>query len=103
MKAREKSDGFDVECPPAHIEALGSTSFDYFDIMNFAPDIKCPIRFVAGLTDPISMATCVWSTYNRIPGANKEIHPMPGHAHDWYAEHDRRAWKWLDRVLANVK
>jgi cephalosporin-C deacetylase-like acetyl esterase len=54
----------------------------------------------AGLVDPVSPPSHVWAAYNRLGTANKSITPLPGLGHDWSAEFDRRAWRWLNEVWA---
>ena len=54
----------------------------------------------AGLIDPISPPYSVWAAYNRVGSTDKQIVPLPGLGHDWSAEFDRRAWRWLDRRLS---
>ncbi len=71
----------------------------YYDVMNFAPDVKCPTMMNAGMIDPVSYTSGVFAIYNRLGTENKTIVPIPGFAHDWSAEFDRRAWRWLDKVL----
>jgi cephalosporin-C deacetylase-like acetyl esterase len=68
------------------------------DPMNYAPDIHCPVLMNAGLIDPVSPPYGVWAVYNRLGTTAKEIVDLDGHAHDWSAEFDRRAWRWLDGV-----
>ena len=50
-----------------------------------------------GLIDPVSPPFSVWAVYNRLATKDKTIVPLPGLAHDWSAEFDRFAWRWLDR------
>jgi cephalosporin-C deacetylase len=73
----------------------------YYDVMNFSPDITCPVMMNSGLIDPISPPSGVFAIFNRISSKDKTMMPMPGFAHDWYPEFDRRAWKWLDKKLNN--
>ena len=73
----------------------------YYDPMNFAPDIRCPVLMNAGLADPVSPPFSVWAVYNRIGSADKAIIALPGLGHDWSAEFDRRAWRWLESKLGN--
>jgi cephalosporin-C deacetylase-like acetyl esterase len=53
---------------------------------------------LGGLIDPVSPAYSVWSVYNRLPVDNKRMVANDGHAHDWSAEFDRQAWKWLEQM-----
>lgn len=74
----------------------------YYDPMNFAPDIRCPMLFNAGLIDGVSPPAGVFAIFNRIPGAAKSMIVLDGKGHDWCAEFDRRAFRWLDRVFAGA-
>lgn len=95
------SDPTAVPMPPvdeAHYDSL-------FDTMNFAPYVRCPILFNAGLVDPVSTPQTIWSSYCRIGisaggSADKEIVWLPGLAHDWSSGFDRYAWKWLKGKIA---
>ncbi len=71
----------------------------YYDTTNFAPMVKCPVIVGCGLIDPCSPATCVRTLFNELGSDNKTYIPSPMMAHDWDAEFDRRAWKWLKEVL----
>ena len=97
FKDRVKSDGMDMAGKPPAVTDPDGRCLAYYDPMNFASDICCPVLMNAGLIDPASPPSSVWAVYNRLPSRNKTIIPMPGLAHDWSAEFDRRAWPWLDR------
>jgi len=73
----------------------------YFDILNFAPLIRCPVLMNAGLTDYASPPTGVFAVYRSIKSP-KEIIPMPNLAHDWNPAFDRYAWRWLNKQLENA-
>ena len=90
------SDGMEVAgAPPATADAAGRC-LAYYDPMNFAPDIRCPVLLNAGLVDPVSPPFSVWAIFNRIGSADKTLVALDGLGHDWSAEFDRRAWRWLD-------
>ena len=72
----------------------------YFDIMNFAPEVKCPVLMSMGLVDYISFAPGVYATYLRCASPDKTIVPVAGHGHDWFSAFDRMAYRWLDKKLA---
>lgn len=92
------SDGMYLsDAPPALDTELGRC-FAYYDPMNYAPDIKCPALFNVGLIDNGSPPFSTWAVYNRIPHADKQVVTMPGNGHDWSAEFDRQAWRWLDYI-----
>ena len=96
-KMRPKSDGMDLTGEPPAVTDPDGRCLAYYDPMNFAPDVRCPMLINAGLIDPVSPPCSVWAVYNRLPAANKMLVPQPGTAHDWSAEFDRRAWRWLDQ------
>jgi cephalosporin-C deacetylase len=74
----------------------------YFDVLNFAPQIRCPVLMNAGLIDPVSPVTGVFAVYRSVT-STKEMVPMPNLAHDWSPAFDRYAWAWLERVLNKPK
>jgi len=92
------SDGMDlVGAPPPDTTPKG-ICLAYYDPMNYAPDIHCPVYCYGGLIDPVSPPFSVYAVYHRLGSKNKAYVPLPGLAHDWSAENDRRAWRWLDQV-----
>jgi len=97
--ARCKSDGMELTGAPPALDDPAGRCAAYYDPMNYAPDIHCPVLMNAGLIDPISPPYGVWAVYNRLGSRDKSIVAFDGHGHDWSAEFDRRAWRWLDRVL----
>ncbi len=96
-----KVDGMDMAAAPPMPDTPEAQCFAYYDPMNYAPDIQCPVLMNAGLIDPVSPPFSVWAVYNRLGTTAKEIVALDGHGHDWSAEFDRRAWQWLQRVLKN--
>lgn len=92
-------DGMDLKEAPPAVEDADGKCFAYYDPMNYARDIKCPVLMLGGLIDPVSPPYSVWAVYNKLKVKDKEISPQPGHGHDWSAEFDRYAWKWLSQKL----
>jgi len=56
----------------------------YFDTVNFAARVRCPIRFVAGLADTLCPPTGVSAAYNACPSSDKDIVFGIGMSHDVY-------------------
>ena len=96
-----KSDGMSLTGAPPVADTPEMRCMAYYDTMNFAPDIHCPVMMNGGLVDGISPPSAVWGAYMRIGTTDKSITPLPGLGHDWSAEFDRRAWRWLDKVWAS--
>jgi cephalosporin-C deacetylase-like acetyl esterase len=99
LKDRVKVNGMELIGAPPAVTDVDGRCIAYFDPMNYAPDIRCPILFNAGLTDPVSPPFSIWAVYNRLASTDKTIVPIPGFAHDWSAQFDRQAWRWLDERL----
>ncbi|HEY3396995.1 MAG TPA: acetylxylan esterase [Armatimonadota bacterium] len=70
----------------------------YFDILNFAPYIKCPVYMDSGLIDGASPPTGCFAVYRAL-NCPKTMSPLPNKAHDNSPCFDRAAWRWLDKLL----
>jgi cephalosporin-C deacetylase-like acetyl esterase len=97
FKDAPKFDGMDLVGAPPQVDDPEGRCFAYYDPMNFAPDVHCPVLMNAGLIDPVSPPFSPWAVFNRLGTSDKQIIPLPGLGHDWSAEFDRMAWKWLDK------
>ncbi|XHR27134.1 MAG: acetylxylan esterase [Chthoniobacteraceae bacterium] len=91
------TDGMDLEGAPPQPDTAEARCMAYYDPMNFAPEVHCPVLMNGGLIDPVSPPYSVWAVYNRLGSTHRQIVPLPGLGHDWSAEFDRRAWHWLNR------
>jgi cephalosporin-C deacetylase len=98
-KANPQQDGMDRDAAPPLGDSAEEKGEGYYDVMNFAPWIQCPVFQNAGLIDPVSPPSGSWAVFNQIGSKDKTITPLPGMGHDWSAEFDRRAWLWLDKKL----
>lgn len=99
-RASPPRDGMDVAGIPPIIDSPEARCYSYYDPMNFAPGIRCPVFMNCGLIDAVSPPANAWAAFQAMPSTNKTFVPLPGFGHDWSAEFDRRALRWLDRVLA---
>jgi len=95
---KEKKNGMDRDLPE-YEETPENTFFSYFDPANFARKIKCPVLMNAGLRDTVSPPTCVYAVFKQLATKDKEIIFLPGLGHDWSAEFDRYAWRWIEHKL----
>lgn len=91
-------DGMDAAGAPPVLDDLAGHAFAYYDPMNFAPDIRCPVLMSGGMIDPVSPPVSVWAAYARLGTSDKQIVALEGLGHDWSAAFDRRAWRWLDQL-----
>jgi len=71
----------------------------YFDAVNFAPDVQCPVLLSIGLLDRVSLPAAVFGLYNVLPGP-KEIRSFPKAGHEGGGE-DHWSYKleWLEKTL----
>jgi len=97
FKDTPKFDGMDLVGAPPKVDDPEGRCSSYYDPMNFAPDVHCPVLMNAGLIDPVSPPFSPWAVFNRLGTSDKQIIPLPGLGHDWSAEFDRMAWQWLDQ------
>jgi cephalosporin-C deacetylase len=58
-----------------------ATTLSYFDAVNFAPDVRCPVFLSIGYLDPVSLPAAVYGLYNVLPGP-KEIRGYPDAGHE---------------------
>jgi len=65
---------------PEHASQARET-LSYFDIVNFAPDIKCPVLISVGFLDRVSLPAAVYGLFNSLPGP-KQIRALPGAGHE---------------------
>jgi cephalosporin-C deacetylase-like acetyl esterase len=94
------SDGMDVAGAPPLCDDAAARCMAYYDPLNFAPDVRCPVFANVGLIDPVSPPVSVCPTFARLGSTDKTLVVLDGLGHDWSAEFDRQAYRWLDRVLA---
>ena len=72
----------------------------YGDVVNFARKINVPIRVTVALVDQICSPGSVYSAYNVIPSADKEILIEPHLGHENGAQYNRAA-AWLRDLVKN--
>lgn len=70
----------------------------YFDVINFAPMVKCPVLMNGGMIDTISPITSVYAVKTELE-VPVEFIPMPNVGHAWSPAFDRKAVDWLHEKL----
>ncbi len=80
---------------PDHVEQVCET-LSYFDHINHAENIECPVLISCGVRDPVCPPENVYAAYNRITAA-KEMCAYP------FGEHDGGSKVHLERKLAYAK
>jgi cephalosporin-C deacetylase len=77
------------------------TTLSYFDVVNFAPDVKCPVLLSVGFSDRVSLPAAVYGMFNLL-GGPKEIRPLPEAGHEGGGA-DLWSYKldWLGKLLSS--
>jgi cephalosporin-C deacetylase len=66
---------------PDHKDAVEET-LPYFDALNFADKVRCPIVVNVGLQDNIAPAETAYALLDRLGSADKRIYPYDGQGHE---------------------
>ena len=84
---------------PEHAEAMART-LSYFDVVNFAPEVRVPSLISVGFLDQVSLPAAVYGMYNLL-GGPREIRPFPRAGHEGGGQ-ELWAYKlaWLAKQLA---
>ena len=84
---------------PEHAEAMART-LSYFDVVNFAPQVRVPSLISVGFLDQVSLPAAVYGMYNLL-GGPREIRPFPRAGHEGGGQ-ELWAYKlaWLAKQLA---
>lgn len=70
----------------------------YYDVVNFAGKVACPVLLNGGLIDRISPPEGVLAVYNELRNQDKKLVWLANMAHDWSCQFDIEAWKWLKEI-----
>ncbi|WP_075980400.1 acetylxylan esterase [Bacillus massilinigeriensis] len=70
-------------------------NLSYFDMMNFAPLVKCPSLLCIGLEDSVTPPSTVFSVYNLLGSTNKDIKVYPEHSHELISWHEEEKIKFV--------
>jgi cephalosporin-C deacetylase len=85
---------------PAREDTVWRT-LSYFDNMNLAERITCPVLMTVGLQDDICPPSTVYATYNRI-GAPKHMCVYPYHNHEVVQAHWETKLAWAHHYLMGL-
>ena len=81
---------------PEHLERVLAT-LSYFDAVNCADRIRCPILVSAGLKDMVCWPETIYAAYNGIASEQKTIVPFPFAGHFVPPGHGRTVHAFLKR------
>jgi cephalosporin-C deacetylase len=87
-----------IKMNPDSVKTVFET-LSYFDGMNLAPGIRCPILVSVGLVDTICPPSTVFATYNHLTAKEKELSIYPGLGHESPNIHHEKKIAWAARHL----
>ena len=84
---------------PGSAQAMAD-ALDYYDLVNFAPRITCPILVNIGLQDDVVPPETGYAVFNAISSAEKKLFAYDGYGHDANVyEHGALVNKFFDEQL----
>jgi cephalosporin-C deacetylase len=83
-------------------EEAAFRTLSYFDNMNLAERITCPVLMSVGLQDLICPPSTIFATYNYIASAKKELAVYPYHGHEVPPVHVTEQIRWANTILRGV-
>lgn len=83
-----------VEAQKPENKAAAEKWAPYFDGVNFARRITCPVRLVAGFADTVCTPCGVYAAYNLIPAKDKKIIHGIGMGHGVHPQFYRELGEW---------
>jgi cephalosporin-C deacetylase-like acetyl esterase len=71
-------------------------TLSYFDTMNLAGRISCPVKMGIGLQDDVCPPSTSLAAFNRVRG-HREVNIYPTHGHGVPDEHYTAGWHWIEK------
>ncbi|RYY32934.1 MAG: hypothetical protein EOP46_17750, partial [Sphingobacteriaceae bacterium] len=84
-----------VKANPGFTEQRLYRTWDYFDPLNFAQMVKCPVLMGIGLLDELCPPQCSYGMFNRLGTQKKEIWVTPDKGHEVDGNYYRYQAQWL--------
>lgn len=82
---------------PDRVDTAFNT-LSYFDNLNLADRISCPVLMTVGLRDAICPPSTIFAVYNRLE-ADKELRVYPYGGHESFPSHHEQKLRWARRIL----
>ena len=71
-------------------------TLSYFDTMNLAGRVSCPVRMGIGLQDDVCPPSTSFAAFNRVRG-HRECNIYPTHGHGVPDQHYTAGWRWIEK------
>ena len=92
-----------IEAQQPENRAAAEKNAPYFDGVNFAARITCPVRVVVGFADCVCAPAGVYAAYNLIPSKDKQIFHGIGMGHSVYSKFYNELGKWQREPAGGVR
>ncbi len=96
----ELADYFKLFDPELKKKSAVFDTLSYYDGMNFASDITCPVLFAVGLKDTVCPPATTLAAYNHLKG-EKELVAYPLHGHEELFPLDDRTFEFVSKYVKN--
>lgn len=101
-KQLQKTEGYKSAIAYEAIQEQKVRTLDYYDVVNFARQISCPVWFQIGYNDHVCCPTSTYSAYN-VMTCEKELFTPLDCGHWQYPEHRTRRADWLyEKITAPI-
>lgn len=77
-------------------------TLSYFDNLNLADRITCPVLMTVGLLDLICPPSTIYATFNHIK-SEKKMCVYPYHGHEVPDNHAEEQMRWANRILRGIE
>jgi len=84
------------------LKKLAAQALSYYDIVNFASQIRVPGWYCTGYNDTVCPPTSVMAAYNRI-SAEKQLHIMPDAGHWGYSRQETLRRQWIKSQVERLR
>ncbi|HNS33080.1 MAG TPA: acetylxylan esterase, partial [bacterium] len=99
INSMESSGMPEILNPPFSISNRRQKYLSYYDTMNFASRVKCPVIVLACLCDRVTPATTVYASFRSLKNTASKIFFSPNTNHDFIIAFEKIAWRWLEENL----
>ena len=80
---------------PSGSYATAMANIPYFDGVNFASRITCPVRMAVGLIDTTCPPRGGWCAFNALASSDKSMESVPGMTHSVDASIENSLYRWV--------
>jgi cephalosporin-C deacetylase len=80
-------------------EAQVFRTLSYFDNMNLAPQVSCPVLMSVGLQDVVCPPSTIYAAFNHLGASEREMRVFPYNGHEGNPSHVLDKLRWARRLV----